>query len=267
VIHHRWELELIVWAAAAALLGALYLRQRQTRDATLVDAGWGVGVALAAILAAVLGPGDTGHRVLIGTIGALENLRVSLLVVRRHSGAEDSRYAELRQRWRERGREQLTFAIFYQCQAGLAPPLGIVFVLAAFADRPLGALAWAGAALWAVSVVLEQVADAQLARHRSDPANRGTTMRSGLWRYSRHPNYFFQFLTWIAYWLVALEASWGWLGVVSPLLLLTLVIFVTGIGPSEERALAHRGDDYRAYQRETSVFIPWFPRKAESRAR
>lgn len=267
MIYHRWELELIVWAVAAALLGALYLRQRKTRDATLVDAGWGVGVALAAILTAVLGPGDEGHRVVIGTLGGAENLRVSWLVLRRHSGSEDSRYEELRRRWRDRSREQLTFAVFYQCQAALAPLLGIVFVLAAFAHRPLGTLAWIGVGLWVASSFLEQVADTQLAAFKAVPENKGRTMRYGLWRYSRHPNYFFQFLTWIAYWLIALEAPWGWLGFVSPLLLLTLVIFVTGIGPSEERALARRGDDYRAYQRETSVFVPWFSRNAESRAR
>ena len=87
-------------------------------------------------------------------------------------------------------------------------------------------------------------------------------MRQGLWRYSRHPNYFFQWLTWVAYALMALAAPWGWIGLLAPLLILYLIVFVTGIPPSEEQALKSRGDDYRRYQRETSAFVPWFPRRA-----
>jgi len=87
-------------------------------------------------------------------------------------------------------------------------------------------------------------------------------MRSGLWRYSRHPNYFFQFLTWLAYALVAIAAPWGWIALVSPALILYLILFVTGVRPSEEQALKSRGEDYRRYQHETSVFIPWFPRSS-----
>lgn len=262
MIEHRWELWLICWAASALLLGGLYLRQRQTRNATLVDAGWAASVALAAILAAILAPGNPAQRILIGTIGAAENLRIAWLVLRRARGTneEDTRYHELRRRWRERGREQLSFAIFYQAQALLAAVLGTVFVLAVFAHGALGAFAWAGAALWLVAASLEFLADAQLRQFKSEPANKGKTMRSGLWRTSRHPNYFFQCLTWVAYAIVALAAPWGWLGFLSPALLLGLVLFVTGIPPSEEQALRSRGDDYRRYQRETSPFIPWFPR-------
>lgn len=264
MIAHRWEVWLLCWAAAAAILGSLYVVQRRTRDATLVDAGWAVSVALAAALAAILGPGDPGHRALAGTLGAIENLRIASLVAGRacHDGGEDTRYRELRCRWAQRGHEQRTFAIFYQAQALLVALLATVFVLAAFAHRPLGALAWTGAALWVVAFAGEAVADTQLRRFKSDPANGGKTMRSGLWRTSRHPNYFFQTLTWLAYALVAVEAPWGWIGFLSPALLLVLVLFVTGIPPAEQQALARRGEDYRRYQRETSPFIPWFPRSS-----
>ena len=87
-------------------------------------------------------------------------------------------------------------------------------------------------------------------------------MRLGLWRYSRHPNYFFQSLIWVAYTLIAVAAPWGWIGFLSPVLILYLVLFVTGIPPSEEQALKSRGDDYRRYQAETSPFIPWFPKSS-----
>jgi len=255
--------------AAAARLGGLrepagdllYLIQRHSRDATAVDAGWGISVAGAAIFCAVAGPGDLSHRVLIAILAGFENLRVAWVVVRRFGHGEDTRYRELRERWAARGREQLTFAIFYQAQASFAPLLGIPFALAAFNRHPgLAPIEWAGAALWVVAVTFETVADRQLAAFRADPANRGRTMRSGLWRYSRHPNYFFQSVTWLAYALIATAAPFGYLGFLSVALILYLIVFVTGIPPIEERALKTRGEDFRRYQRETSPFVPWFPR-------
>lgn len=263
MIDERWLLWLVCWGAAALLLGTLYVAQLRTRNATAVDAGWAASVVLAAVLCAILGPGDLAHRALVVTIAGLENLRVGLLVARRIGGDEDSRYRELRERWRRRGREQRTFAIFYEAQAILAAILAIPFVLAVFNRHSgLEAVEWAGAALWLLAAPLELVADLQLARFKADPANEGTTMRAGLWRYSRHPNYFFQTLTWLAYGLVSVAAPWGWIGFVSYVLILFLVLFVTGVKPAEEQALRSRGDDYRRYQRETSVFIPWFPRSS-----
>jgi steroid 5-alpha reductase family enzyme len=261
VIESRWQLWLLCWAAAALLLGVLYLIQRRTRDATAVDAGWAGSLVLIAVLVAILGPGELEHRLLILVLAGLENLRIALLVRNRLGKGEDTRYQELRRRWRERGREQLTFAIFYQAQALVAAVLAIPFVLIAFnRDDGLAPIEWAGAALWLVAAPLEAIADRQLAHFKADPANRGRTMRYGLWRYSRHPNYFFQWLTWVAYALIALAAPWGWLGLIAPAFILYLILFVTGVKPSEEQALKSRGDDFRRYQRETSVFVPWFPR-------
>ena len=261
MIEHRWQLWLIGWAAAAALLGALYLVQRRTRDATAVDVGWATSLVVVAIIAAAFGPGDASHRWLIGLVAALENGRVAYLVGRRIGKGEDTRYQELRRRWRERGREQTTFAIFYQAQALLAAVLALPFVLAAFNRHDsLSALEWSGAGLWIVAFVFGTLSDEQLRRFKAKPANKGKTMRAGLWRYSRHPNYFFQSLAWIAYALIAAAAPWGWLGFLSPLLLIPLILFVTGIPPAEEAALRSRGEHFRRYQRETSPFIPWFPR-------
>lgn len=263
MIDHRWQLWLLGWALAAAILTPLYLVQLRTRNATAVDAGWAASVAAIAILCAVLGPGDLSHRILIAMLAGLENLRVASVVVRRLGGEEDGRYRELRRRWRAWGREQRTFAIFYQAQALLAAILAVPFVLTVFnRHHGLAPIEWAGAGLWLVAATLELVADEQLRRFKADPDNRGRILRSGLWRFSRHPNYFFQTLTWLAYGLVAVAAPWGWIGFLSYLLILYLVLFVTGVKPAEDRALEHRGDDYRRYQRETSAFVPWFPRSS-----
>jgi steroid 5-alpha reductase family enzyme len=261
-IESRWLLFLLGWALAAAIQLVLYLRQRRTHDATAVDAGWAVSLVGIAALYALLAPGSLAHRVLIASMVGLENLRIARLVLARVGTGEDERYRELRQRWRARGREQTRFFVFFQAQAFLAAVLSIPILLVAFDPGPrLGALAWAGAALWLVAATLERAADRQLQRFKANPSNQGRTLRAGLWRYSRHPNYFFQWLTWVAYALVALEAPHGWLGLIAPALMLYLVLFVTGVPPAEQSSLRSRGEDYRRYQRETSAFVPWFPRE------
>jgi steroid 5-alpha reductase family enzyme len=258
---HRWELFLVGWGAAAALLGLLYLRQRRTGDATAVDSGWGTALALCAALYGMLAPGCLAQKLAICVPVGVENLRVALLVLYRHEGGEDNRYKELRRRWREKGREQLTFAIFYQAQGLLAAGLSVPALLGSFSGARLSAVQWAGLALWFVAVGFEVVADRQLTAFRRDPANKSGVMDRGLWRYSRHPNYFFQTLTWVAYALIAVAAPYGWLAFIAPALILYLVLFVTGVPPAEESSLRSRGDAYRAYQAKTSVFVPWFPKK------
>lgn len=261
MIDQRWQLWLIGWAASAALLAVLYLWQRRTRDATAVDAGWGASLVLCAALYGVLGPGSTVQRLAIALPLGLENLRIASLVRNRLGKGEDSRYRELRRRWRERGREQLTFAIFYQAQALLAAILSVPALLASF--NRAGSLApvqWVGIGLWIVAATLERTADRQLASFKASGA--AGVMDGGLWRYSRHPNYFFQTLTWVAYALIAVAAPWGWLAFLAPALILYLVLFVTGVPPAEESSLRSRGEAYRRYQQRTSVFVPWLPRRS-----
>ncbi|MFN2468410.1 MAG: DUF1295 domain-containing protein [Gaiellaceae bacterium] len=260
-----WTLLLLGWGVVSALMLGLWLVQTRTGNATAVDAGWAVSLALLAGLYALLGSGSSEHRALIAVIAGLENARLAWLILGRAGGErEDSRYRELRARWRARGREQRSFFVFYQAQGLLALVLSAPFLAAASNGHDgLEPLEWAGAGVWLAGSCVEALADAQLTRFKRDSSRRGQTMRTGLWRYSRHPNYFGQWLTWCGYALVALAAPWGWAGLLSPALMLYLILFVTGVPPSEERSLASRGEDYRRYQRETSVFVPWFPRRAE----
>lgn len=263
MIMHRWQLWLLGWSVAALVQLVLYLRQRRTRNATAVDAGWAGSLALCACLYALLGPGDTSHRLLIAAVAGIENLRLASLLRNRIGKVEDSRYRDLRARWQARGREQSSFAGFYQAQALLAAVLSLPFLFVCFNRQPgLAPLELAGAAMWLAAVAFEATADHQLASFRTDPANKGKTLRAGLWRYSRHPNYFFQTLTWLAYALIAAAAPWGWLAFLAPALILYLVVFVTGIPPAEQASLRSRGDDYRRYQQETSIFVPWFPKSS-----
>jgi steroid 5-alpha reductase family enzyme len=117
-----------------------------------------------------------------------------------------------------------------------------------------------GLALWAVALAGEALADKQMSRFKAAPSNAGAVCRTGLWKYSRHPNYFFESLVWWAYFLFAAAAPTGWVTLYCPLGMLYLLLRVTGIPETEAQAVRSKGEAYRAYQRTTSAFVPWFPR-------
>ena len=118
-----------------------------------------------------------------------------------------------------------------------------------------------GVAVWMIGISGEGMADRQLMRFRRDPSNAGKVCRDGLWRYSRHPNYFFEGVLWCGYVLMGVGVPNGWITLVGPVLMIGSLLKVTGIPLAEAQALHSRGDAYREYQRTTSVFIPWFPKQ------
>jgi steroid 5-alpha reductase family enzyme len=247
----------------ALVMVAVWLVQRRTGNAALVDVAWTANLGVLALLYAAFGTGFAPRRALLALAASAWSLRLAahLFVDRVRTGHEDGRYATLRTEWGDRA--PLRFFVFFQLQALFDVLLSIPFLLVSLNRAPrLHVLEIAAVALLIVAVIGEGVADAQLRRHRTNPANRGRTCRSGLWRYSRHPNYFFEWLSWCAFALMAAPAPFGALGLVSPAVLLLLILKFTGIPPTEAQALASRGDDYRSYQRTTSAFFPWFP-KAE----
>ncbi|MFW6163701.1 MAG: DUF1295 domain-containing protein [Planctomycetota bacterium] len=255
-------LALIGLVAMSLLQLVLYFVQRARRDAGIVDAGWAFGLAALAVWYAVMGEGHPTRRLVMAILAGAWGLRLAgYLFVNRVLGAEeDGRYQMLREQWGERA--QVWFFVFFQIQATWSVLFSVPFLVVAFNPAPALAV-WdvLGIAVWAVAVGGESLADLQLARWRADPANRGKTCRAGLWRYSRHPNYFFEWLHWWTYVLMAIGLSWGWLAVAGPVVMLVFLYKITGIPYTEKRALASRGDDYREYQRTTSAFIPWLPKR------
>ena len=119
----------------------------------------------------------------------------------------------------------------------------------------------AGIAVWLACVAGEAIADAQLARFRADPANKGKACRAGMWRYSRHPNYFFEWLHWFAYVLLAVGSPISWLAWTGPLVMYAFLRWISGIPFTEAQALRTRGEDYARYQRSTPMLFPWFPKE------
>jgi steroid 5-alpha reductase family enzyme len=244
------------------LFVALWLWQQKHRDAGIVDVGWALGLGALAVYYGLAGDGLPARRWLVALLGGLWGGRLALhLFFDRILGKpEDGRYQTLRAGWGQNA--PAAFFVFFQAQALLDILLSLPFLLAARNPAPrLAPFEVGGALLWLIALLGEATADRQLAAWRADPAHRGRTCRAGLWRYSRHPNYFCEWLIWCAYALIALPAPHGWLALTAPALILVFLFRVTGIPTTEAQALRSRGDDYRRYQRETSVFVPWFPRR------
>ncbi len=246
-------------ALCVAGMAVLWAVGRRIANWSLVDPGWAACLVLLAGLYALLSDGAPLRRgVLAAAVAAWGGRHVALLLVHRVIGhPEEGRYVELRRTWGPGA-----FFLFFQAQALLAVLLSGPFLLVAgnATDGP-HPLELASLALFALALAGEARADADLARWRRAPGNRGKTCRTGLWAWSRHPNYFFEWLVWCAFALAAAAAPGGGWAVYAPILLLLLLLFVTGIPPSERQALRTRGDDYRAYQRTTSAFVPWPPRR------
>ncbi|MDA3914664.1 DUF1295 domain-containing protein [Oleiagrimonas sp.] len=237
-----------------------WLRQRVTRNAGIVDIVWAGSMMTSAVYYALVGPGSVEVRLATGVLGGLWGGRLFVFLLRRVSSEpEDGRYAYLRQYWND---AQGKFLAFFLAQAMFTALLSLPFLATVWNRQPLAHWALAAAiAIWLISVAGEALADRQLTRFRHDPDHRGKTCRSGLWRYSRHPNYFFEWLHWFAYPLLAIGSPIAWLAWSGPVLMLVFLYRLTGIPYTEAQAVRSRGDDYRAYQRSTSAFIPWFPKE------
>jgi steroid 5-alpha reductase family enzyme len=243
---------------SCVLMLALWEVQRRRQDAGIVDAGWALGLAAVAVAAGLWGEGHLGNRLLVAVGAGIWGLRLGIHLLRDRiiGKPEDGRYQAMRT-WMGR-HAQPGFLLFFQMQAGFILLFGLAFVWAAANPEWSWIRAGACAALWAASLAGAWIADAQLAAFRADPSTRGQVCVRGLWRYSRHPNYFFEWLHWWGWAILATPATWWGFLIVAVMLLFLLKL--TGIPHVEARALRSRGDAYRAYQRSTSAFIPWFPR-------
>lgn len=250
-------LVLIGWAASASLMTVLWLVQRARGNAAIVDVAWSFATAALGAWFALSADGYPARRLIVAAMVTIWGARLGLHLWRRvGSEREDGRYRRMREEWGEK--TQRNMFVFFQIQALWAVMFALPMLAAARnASGPLSWIDALGVTLWATSLVGAASADRQLSRFRSNLENRGTVCRDGLWRYSRHPNYFFEWLHWWAYVALAIGSPIWW---IAPLGVATMLYFltkVTGIPPTEAQALRSRGDAYREYQRTTSAFIPW----------
>lgn len=245
---------------AAAML-TTWLVSLVLRNASIVDIVWGPGFAAVALATSQLAHGAPERRALVAGLAALWGVRLGVhLLWRNHGDPEDFRYQAMRRHWGARF-PVVSLATVFALQGVLMYAISLPLQVAQVAAEParLGLFDALGATSWLVGMGFESVGDWQLARFRAAPANAGRVLDSGLWRYTRHPNYFGDCLVWWGFFAIALSVPGGLYTVVSPVLMTILLRRVSGVSLLE-RALAKRKPGYAAYMASTNAFIPGPPR-------
>jgi steroid 5-alpha reductase family enzyme len=251
------------WAAGgvAVVLAATFAVAKRAGKHSVIDTAWGllfVAVAVAVYVRSA-GHGDGARRWLLLVLPGIWGLRLAVHIGRRTVGKpEDPRYEQLLAK--ARGNPDLyALRMVYLLQGLLAYVIAAPILVGGFEPGPLGPLAWAGVALWVVGVFFEAVGDEQLERFRRDPANKGTVMDRGLWHYTRHPNYFGDACVWWGIFLVAADAWPGVLTVPAPIVMTLLLTKGSGARILEKHM--SKRDGWSEYAAQTSMFVPWPPRK------
>jgi len=254
-------LVLAAYLFMTVVMGMLWVVQKKIRNAAIGDVGWCVGLILTVLWYATQASGSFERIFLPVMLVTLYAGRLGLYILfnRVIGKEEDARYQRLRQEWGES--ESAKMLAYFLLQALAVAAFSLPFLVLMWNPRPPSALVeLIGLLIWGVAVAGEARADRQLAYFRVDPRNRGRVCREGLWNYSRHPNYFFEWLHWCSYVVMTLGAP-GWIFTwIGPIGMGLALFKISGIPRAEVQALSSRGAEYEAYQATTNAFFPWFPR-------
>jgi steroid 5-alpha reductase family enzyme len=256
-----WAIVLVSWLGAAVGMAAVWAVSMRVRNVGYVDVAWAGLMALAALFAGFAGEGDELPRLLVALFGGIWGARLCLHLLHRVlREPEDGRYQAMRAAI---GDSPGRWFVFFQAQAVVVGLFAIPFAAAAGADADgLEPLLLGAIAVWLIAIAGESLADRQLDAFRRDPANKGQLCRTGLWAWSRHPNYFFEWVHWFAYVLLAACGPYLLWSLLGPVLMWVFLWRVSGIPWTEAQALRSRPEAYRRYQREVSAFFPWPPKAA-----
>lgn len=262
---NSWNLLVMGAVLMVVVFGVAWMMARKWNNYSLVDAVWAFGIGLTGILWLAAGSSwSMKHCVACGLL-ALWSLRLGWHLqrrIRRAHPEEDARYAKLREVWA--GRESSAFFWFFQAQAISVILLALPFLLIALdVDGSWSAWETAGLCLALVGILGEGLADSQMSRFKVRNHDPKAVCQDGLWRYSRHPNYFFEAVIWCGFYVFACGSEWGWGTFHAPATIVFLLLRVTGVPPTEASAVRRKGEAYRRYQQTTSAFIPWPPRQTE----
>ena len=256
------SLVLTAYLVMAIVMAGLWVLQLRVRNVSIADVGWCLGLIAVVLWYAAQATGETERKMLVGILVVLYAGRLGLYILfdRVIGKTEDARYRRLREQWGTS--ERLRMFAYFQLQALAVAAFSLPFLVLICNQRPpFDLMESVGLLIWTVAVLGEARVDRQLAQFRADPRNHDRVCRDGFWRYSRHPNYFFEWLHWWAYVVMAIGTP-GWLLTwIGPVAMGWALLKVTGIPWSEAQALRTRGGEYRQYQRTTNAFIPWFPKK------
>lgn len=253
---------LILWLALGVQMVLVWRLSVKLNFLSIVDFFWASGIGVASIFLMFFLSPPSDHAWVLFFIILAWSMRLSGYLgsrLRRHYPVEDPRYEPLKANW-----SKPKVFLFFQAQAGIQLILLYPIVVSLNSEsKELHIFEICAFVLSVLSLVGESLADYQLKNFKISETQSGKNgvCDVGLWRYSRHPNYFFEWLFWVGVSASVVTLAGGWLAVVSPLVMLGLLIFVTGVQPAEERSLKSKGVAYELYQQRTSRFFPWFPKK------
>ena len=241
--------------AALFLVAAIFWVFSLVRnDVSIVDSLWSMMFLLAAAIYFAMSPQQGPRELLVMVLVTVWAVRLSAYItLRNHGEPEDYRYQEIRKN-NEPGFRFKSLYIVFILQAILAWVISLPLFAAMGASAPLGLLDYAGVAFWVIGMVFESIGDLQLSRFRSNPENKGKVLDSGLWRFTRHPNYFGNFMLWWGFYLIALSAG-AWWTIISPMLMTFLLLRVSGVALLE-KDISERRPQYATYIRQTNAFFP-----------
>jgi steroid 5-alpha reductase family enzyme len=254
----------LISASLSILMAGAWAVQQRTGNSGWVDTIWTFSLGLVGAGAAlwpIAGAAPNARQWLVAALVVIWSLRLGIHIAIRTSGiSDDPRYASFAKAWGLNAPRRMF--IFLQNQAlGTIPLAFAIFVAARFPSDALRPQDFIGALILLIGIAGEALADAQLKRFREDPANMGRVCDAGLWRWSRHPNYFFEWFGWLAYPVIGLSVDypWGLATLFAPIFMYWILVHLTGIPPLEEQMLRSRGERYRDYQLRTSRFFPLPP--------
>ncbi len=254
-----WELLAVSALAIGALMVVVWLISILIRDASIVDMVWGLGFVVSAWVTYLAAGADSARGLLLTILVSLWGLRLSGYLVWRNLGKpEDYRYQEMRKQSGDRFWLVSLFRVFL-LQGVIMWVISVPVTITQRVTSDLFWLDYAGLAVWVVGLFFEAVGDFQLASFKARPDSKGKVMDRGMWRYTRHPNYFGDFAVWWGHYLVAL-AGGAWWAVFSPLVMSTLLLRVSGVAMLE-KTIGERRPEYEDYVRRTNAFFPGFPRE------
>ncbi len=246
----------------ASFFFLIWLIHLPLKNAAVVDVGWGLGFILLCFLYITLGGNGFNLRntIMLSLVG-LWGSRIVVFLIGRilHENKEDARYRKFRDEW---GKDAWwRFLPLFESQALLQLLISFGFIFVAINPTPgISIFEIVGAIVFLGSLLGESIADHQLQTFKRNPANKGKICEAGLWRYSRHPNYFFEWMIWVGLFIYFLGSPCGWAGALAPGVMYWLMMYVSGVPLAEEQSLKNRGEAYRQYQQVTSVFFPMPPK-------
>jgi steroid 5-alpha reductase family enzyme len=243
--------------AVGTLFFVMWVIHLVLKNAAVVDVGWGLGFILLAAIYIIMGQGFNLRNTIYFLMISLWGMRIVLYLLKRISAEkeEDKRYKKIRQSFGSLS--WIKFLAIFEFQAALEVIIGIPLLIVSLNPNPgLGVIEVGGVIIFIISLLGETLADEQLHSFKRDPSNKGKTCDAGLWKYSRHPNYFFEFMIWVGLCVYALGSPLGWVAVISPTVMYYLLMYVSGVPLAEEQSLLSRGEEYREYQQSTSIFFP-----------